>query len=125
VTQEDPDRISPHFTRKEIACRCGCGLCNVKPQLMAHLERIREMTGRPLLLNSVCRCPQHNRDEGGKEDSAHLEGWAADIAVTGSSDRDSLLSCTFRLGIRRRGLGKFFVHIDLDPTKPQDVTWLY
>ncbi len=116
--------ISKHFHEDEFFCKCGCGFNTVDPALISLLEIIRGIWDQPVTIKSGCRCKKHNADEDGKEDSAHLTGKAADIeCVTSKTRYDLLLIC---LGNARRiGVGKTFIHLDVDDTKPQDVCWIY
>jgi uncharacterized protein YcbK (DUF882 family) len=81
-------RLSKHFTAEEFACSCGCGfgleIDDVAPELVCALEVLRLMCdGRPVRVNSGCRCPKHNRAIGGVRNSQHLRGTAADIRIDG------------------------------------------
>lgn len=71
--------LSAHFSAREFRCR-HCGLV-VGPdrRLLEVLERIRGLTGRPLILISGTRCRTHNARVGGAPRSQHLLGTAADI----------------------------------------------
>ena len=116
---------SRFFSRAELSCKCGCGLCNVRPQLLARLDQVRELLGRPLIITSASRCAKHNEDSGGEVDSAHLDGWATDCAISNSTERFNLIATLIRIGVTRIGVGRYFVHFDLDPAKPQNVVWVY
>lgn len=70
--------LSPHFSRREFRCR-HCGAVRVDPHLVEHLEVLRAMVGRPLVIVSGYRCPTHNRNVGGASRSQHLYGRAADL----------------------------------------------
>ena len=77
-----PGQLSNNFWRYEFACRCGCGFDTVDAELIRVLEDLRaKLGGRRVHINSGCRCPGHNRDEGGADDSMHLQGKAADFWV--------------------------------------------
>ncbi len=117
--------LSPHFSRKEFACRCGCGKDDVHPLLVMALEDLREELGRPVVITSGVRCPEWNRAVGGRPNSAHLTGEAADIAVAGSAERMDLVRAALEVGFRRVGVAREFVHLDVSPTLPQDVLWVY
>lgn len=80
--------LTAHFSRGELACKCGCGLMNVKGRLLVTLEAIRESVGKGVNIESGCRCTAHNKKVGGATNSAHLSGEAADIWVDGLSSRD-------------------------------------
>lgn len=117
--------LSAHFSRKEFACRCGCGRDEVHPLLVTALEALRERLGRPVVITSGVRCPEWNRAVGGRPNSAHLTGEAADIKVTGSAERMVLVRAALALDFRRVGVARGFVHVDVSPTLPQDVLWVY
>lgn len=109
-----PVKISPHFTMEEFACRCGCGFKNIVPELLYALECVREHFGRPVVVNSACRCEKHNRAEGGKPNSMHLYGKAADIGVRGVPPSEVADYCDSLIG-DRGGVGRYstFTHIDV------------
>jgi|SRR3989338_9474073 len=116
--------LSKYFDRKEFACKCGCGFDDVHPRLIERLEAVRELYCEPLLITSGCRCAKHNEASGGKEDSAHLRGLAADIQVSNSRERYELL--IFLLNrFYRIGIAKTFIHVDVDTLKDKDVCWMY
>ena len=77
--------LTEHFSRHELACRCGCGQFNTRGRLLSTLEAIRDGVGKPVCIESGCRCAQRTADVGGKKDSAHLTGEAADIRAEGFS----------------------------------------
>ncbi|SFU80232.1 D-Ala-D-Ala carboxypeptidase family metallohydrolase [Halomonas korlensis] len=76
-------RLSPHFTRAEFACRCGCGFDTVDVETLAILERLRTHFDQPVTVTSGCRCSSHNARIGGVPGSQHTLGRAADIQVRG------------------------------------------
>lgn len=116
--------ITEHFSRKEFACKCGCGFDAIDKRLVEMLEEVRQLYGREITINSGCRCVAHNKKEGGNETSSHLSGLAVDVACVDTKDRYELL---FLLMSRfhRVGIGNTFIHIDIDEKKPQEICWLY
>jgi len=58
-------------------------------------------------------------------DSAHVSRLAVDVLCTDSSKRDKIVTVAKANGIRRIGIGKNFVHLDIDSSKPQNVMWHY
>lgn len=114
-----------HFTLDEFDCKCGCGLNNISPDLVTKLDEARGMYGKPMKIESGSRCPAWNKHEGGKRSSAHLKGLAADIRCRTDRDRYKLRNIFYVLGFKRIGTGKTFLHVDISPTLPQDVEWLY
>ena len=92
------------------------------------LDQVRDMAG-PLHVNSGVRTPARNKAKRGKPTSAHLDKKkkrrAADLRARTSRKRFRILSAAFKIGFRRIGISKTFVHLDDDPNMPQDVQWLY
>ncbi|MGE4297022.1 MAG: D-Ala-D-Ala carboxypeptidase family metallohydrolase [Desulfovibrionaceae bacterium] len=122
----DPDFSNiKHFTRQELACKCGCGLCNTRQSSLERLERARVRAGVGFAINSACRCPQHNIAEGGKPNGAHPNGTAFDIEAKDSRTRFQVVAACLAEGFHRVGIGKTFVHVDDDEALPPNVVWLY
>lgn len=78
---EHREQVSRNFHRDEFACKCGCGFDAVDEKLLRGLQRLRDLLGKPIKINSACRCRAHNADVGGSPKSQHLFGKAADIVV--------------------------------------------
>jgi uncharacterized protein YcbK (DUF882 family) len=57
-------------------------------RLARALERVRALVGRPLVILSGLRSPELNSAGGGKPASDHLDGLAADVAVTWIPEKD-------------------------------------
>jgi zinc D-Ala-D-Ala carboxypeptidase len=119
--------ISTHFTDTERRCSCGnCdGAVTANDELLEKLEAVRTLIGQALTINSWCRCADHNKAVGGKDDSAHLTGQAVDIRCESGSDRWMLLGALRTVEFKRIGVGASFIHADVDSTKPQRVVWTY
>lgn len=116
--------LSKDFSTYEFTCQCGCGFDDVDPTLLAMLQEMRDLIG-PVYINSGCRCPEHNKNEGAKSNSAHLTGKAADIECSNSTHRFKLLVAALTVGFERIGLRQTFIHLDVDETKQPLVAWLY
>lgn len=56
-------------------------------RLAGLLEQIRKVVGRPITISSGYRSPALNAAVGGAGNSAHMQGLAADITVTGLPPR--------------------------------------
>ena len=112
-----------YFNKEEFDCP-DCGFNNIDYDFVAKLELMREKLGMPFKITSGCRCEKHNKDAGGKPDSAHLKGLAADIAVTGSRTRFTLIRLAYGFFLRI-GVGRTFIHLDDDKALPQYVMWVY
>ena len=55
--------------------------------LILILESVRNELGKPVVITSGYRTPAHNEKVGGKPNSSHLKGLAADIACKDSRYR--------------------------------------
>lgn len=69
-----------HFDLSEGACHCGHHAYHLW-SIMNNLETVRANLGHPMTINSGYRCPIHNAAEGGREESQHIYGLAADVHV--------------------------------------------
>lgn len=103
--------LSPHFSRWEFTCNhCGA-LDGPAPELLAALERLRTIVGKPLVVVNGYRCPFYNRHVGGIPTSQHLAGRAIDLrggyATVTQCKRAGLIG----IGVRRRRV----IHVDMTP----------
>ena len=113
------------FKPSEFECKCGCGLNNIDPHLVYLLDTLRKIISAPIIITSGCRCKEHNKLVGGKNNSAHLKGLAVDIRVASDKYRYQLIRIALTMEFNRIGISKKFIHLDIDETKTQDVVWLY
>lgn len=70
----------PSFSPAEIACR-GTGAIKINTEAMDKLQALRSRLGKPLIIRSGSRSPEHNRAVGGAPASKHMQGTAFDIAM--------------------------------------------
>jgi len=112
-----------HFKPEEFTCPCGCGKCDMEHRFIATLDALRTALDGPIIVSSGYRCYDHNLKVG-TPNSAHTRGYAADILVADSRMRMEMLRIAPRW-FPRMGIGASFVHLDTDPTLPQDVAWVY
>lgn len=118
--------LSPNFDRKEFACKCGCGADHVSQALVDQLQRLRNFLRRPIVIRSGVRCASYNAQVGGKPDSAHLTGDAADIACRDSHTRWQIKRLIYQWQLFNRiGTGDSFLHLDVSLSLPQEVEWTY
>ena len=87
--------------------------------LVLKLDDARKFAGRPFVITSGIRGPRHDGDN-----SAHITGHAVDIRCPDSRMRWHMLDALYSVGFRRIGIYDRHIHVDNDPTKPQDVTWV-
>ena len=113
------DERDPRF-----ACPC-CGANYTNPRLIYFIEEVEKHIGARLWINSGYRCEKHNRKVGGSATSSHLRGHAADVLCKYSRPRYRIISKAISLGIHRIGIGRDFLHLDIDRHKDPEVIWLY
>ena len=113
--------MSKYYSDEDTSCHCGCGYNPVNPLLLEMLDALSDAAGQRLDLNCVCRCPAHNAEVGGVDNSQHVQGNAADIAVPDGWTVDQLGDLIAGLqnenGIGFDGIGRYydqdFVHADI------------
>ena len=88
------------------------------------LQDARDVAGRPFNITSGFRCENHPESLK-RPTSSHTIGMAVDIATPNSVSRHMVVRALIRAGLSRIGIGKSFVHVDMDPNKPPNVMWDY
>lgn len=112
--------LSPHFALSEFLH--DGSLEGVTPIILANLrelagklEAIRLQLGdKPIKINSGFRTPEHNAEVGGKPNSQHLLGNAADVEVEGMTPTEVYIALSGWKG----GLGHY-------PNKPNRPGWCH
>ncbi len=102
----------------------------MEPQVLEALDVARDIAGFPFIITSGFRTVQYHRsltERGYKtsKNSSHLLGWAADIKVVSSRKRFLMIEALLDADFTRIGIGKDFIHVDMDPNKEPNVTWVY
>jgi len=107
----------PHFSPAELASK-GNGSIKIQVDAVERLERLRVKLGKPMLVTSAYRDPEHNRRVGGAKGSYHLRGQAFDIRM------DNHDPAEFEAAARHAGFTGFgfyphlgFMHIDTGPVR--------
>jgi hypothetical protein len=103
-----------NFSPAEIACR-GTGQLKLVPEAMDRLQELRDLLGKPLIVRSAYRSPEHNASlKGASPRSKHMGGTAFDIAMSNHNP------VAFEAAAREVGFLGFgtyprsgFMHIDL------------
>lgn len=83
--------------------------------LIRKLDKMRELLGLPLIVNSGYRCPVHNKNVGGVSNSQHLFGNAADVkAYRGRQlvGAEELAALAVKVGMDGCGKYSWGVHVD-------------
>lgn len=123
--QAEPEEVPSYFKPSEFACKDKCGDCTMDPMFLQALNKARHIAGKPWKVNSGKRCAANNKAAGGVPSSSHLKGLAADIAAPSGAKKFEIVKAAMEAGFTRIGIGKTFVHLDADLTKPQNTIWLY
>ena len=113
--------LTKNFTKSEFECKDGSlmpvdVLENIDT-LARQLQRVRDITERPIRITNAYRSPEHNKKVGGVKNSQHLYGTAADIQIRNMTPKQvyNLLNKLMDEGIiLQGGLGLYrsFVHYD-------------
>lgn len=102
----------PSFSPHEIACR-GTGNIRIDTRSMDMLQKLRNHLGKPMIVNSGYRSPEHNRRVGGAKNSFHMKSMAFDVRMD-NHDPHTFIEAAKQIGFR--GIGTYpkqgFVHID-------------
>lgn len=117
-----------YFEPWEFSCNCGtCGLGfdEMQPDLLFKLDDARHYADEQFIVTSAVRCEAYNATVGGVDSSAHVNGWAVDIATPTSRSRFKVLKGLIDAGFERLGIASDFIHADCDPDKAPEVSWLY
>lgn len=107
----------PDFSPAEIACR-GTGQLKLVSEALDKLQALRDRLGKPLIVRSAYRSPEHNKAVGGAKASKHMEGTAFDISMA-NHDPEAFEAAAREVGFL--GFGYYprsgFMHIDLGPAR--------
>lgn len=77
---------------------------NLEQLIQNVLDPLREAYGKPIYVNSGFRCPKLNKEVGGKWNSEHLDGRAADIDVHSKEGNKQLFDLIQKLNLPFRQL---------------------
>lgn len=111
------------FSPREIACK-GTGKIIINENALDKLQALRDALGKPLVLTSAYRSPEHNRRVGGAKNSKHMEGIAFDVRME-NHDPHRFEAAARAVGFT--GFGYYpksgFMHIDTGPARSWGTPW--
>lgn len=121
------DLTKEYFSDGELRCKCGCGQLIFDQNVRQKLNVLRESFGKPMVVSSGYRCPQHPLEVNKNKPGEHTTGMCVDIAVSGV-DVIELTSLAYEMGVRRIGWHQKaegrFVHLGFNPDFPEG-SWTY
>lgn len=90
-------------------------MVGIKPEVMAVLDKVRDLSATPIKITSGLRTPAQNTAVNGSPTSAHLKGLAVDFLCTDNIKRDAFLRAIYNCGTKVfLEIAKSHIHIDLD-----------
>jgi zinc D-Ala-D-Ala carboxypeptidase len=118
-----------YFKTEEFACK-HCGVSVMNTEFLNLVDELRHRYGKPLVVNSGYRCPEHNKKVSTTgADGPHTTGKAADFSVRGA-DAYRLMKIAYELGFTGIGVSQKgatrFIHLDTiedSPVRPG--VWSY
>lgn len=122
-----------HFKPEEFDCNCKTEFCDVNKMnniFVKMLDMAREKARTPFKINSGYRCKTkqailYNKGISSKTKSSHQTGLACDISVTTDVQRSKILWGLIQVGFTRFGIGKTWIHVDMDHNKNMNRIWIY
>lgn len=117
-------KLYKYFDESEFACK-ETGRNEIKPELIHMLDELRERCGFPFVITSGYRDPTHSaeRNKSFPRLGTHVQGIAADIAVSDGTQRYKIVQEAHNMGFGGIGVAKSFVHVDMRTGTP--VMWTY
>lgn len=119
-------KLTTNFSKMEFESRDGAVMPNDVLQnvqkLANNLQKVRNVLRQPIHINSGYRSLYHNLAIGGKTNSQHLIGMAADISMKNYTAKDLVIIFERMINngeIKQGGLALYngFVHYDIRGTK--------
>ena len=110
-------RLNKYFHSDEFVCKCGCGIFNLDDDFFAKLAEARRIADVPFVINSGCRCPVWNKEQGGTRLSGHvttevIKARASDIRAISVYVMSRILRGAILAEIPGIALGRGLVHLD-------------
>ena len=108
-----------NFSPQEMACR-GTGKLAIDERSMDMLQALRDELGRPIIINSAFRSPEHNKRVGGASKSYHLRAMAFDCNMT-NQEPQKFENAARKVGFKGFGFYRRsrFIHVDSRETEAE------
>ncbi|MDG1315294.1 MAG: D-Ala-D-Ala carboxypeptidase family metallohydrolase [Flavobacteriaceae bacterium] len=111
-----------YFKIEDFNCK-ETGENEMCPNFLARLDELRHRCGFPFIVTSGYRSSQHSIEKRKSKAGTHAQGIAADINVSGGSQRYIIQKHAYEMGFQGIGEHKTFIHVDDRKTTP--VSWPY
>jgi len=117
--------MTKNLSRKEIACKCGCGFdtidhetARILQETCNHYANVMGIKKVVVSIGSGCRCEDHNKAVGGGKNSQHLKGRAIDFTISGVNS-ELVYKYLNEKYPDQYGMGRYtsFTHFDSRPVK--------
>lgn len=113
----------PNFSEDELKCS-HCGKLEMDVEFMDHIQELRTWYGKPMIVTSAYRCPDHPIEKAKETPGEHAQGLAIDIHVP-TPDFLKLSSKWHSMGYERVGWNPgSFIHFGGSKELPQTI-WVY
>ena len=99
-----------YFTRKELSSKDD-GSFLINEDALNKLERMRNIIGKPLIINSAYRSLAHNKAVKGSANSMHVQGRAFDVSIKGHNPV-ALYQAALDAGFAGFGFARTYLHVD-------------
>ena len=111
-----------HFAKSEFDCQ-HTGENRMEQDFLEKIDTLREYCGFPFVITSGYRSPSHPLEAIKEIPGCHAQGVAADIKITNSAHRYTLIRGALEHGFTGIGVAGDFIHVDTRGSVP--VIWTY
>lgn len=95
----------------------------MEPEFMEMVDELRYRCGFPFVITSGFRSVQHPIEAKKDVPGTHSQGIAADIKITNSAQRYTIIREALAMGFTGIGVASDFIHVDTRGSAP--VIWVY
>lgn len=106
-------------------CTPHCLESDLHLALLDKLRSMQALLGFPLDITSGYRPKSWEISHGRTSLSSHTSGLAVDISTLDSHCRYKVLAAAICVGFERIGVGKNFIHVDIDDSKAHPIVFHY
>jgi hypothetical protein len=106
-------------------CNPPCKLEEMDEKFMKKLDIARQIAKIPFIPTSGFRREIWEQEQGRDGTSSHTKGLAIDLKAQDSLTRYKIINSLLSVGLNRIGIGKNFIHVDMDKDKASNVIWHY